>query len=113
VSAGTEPATRPAMPGVEQLVLTGELTIHVAADLKPRLLAALEADDTLRLETAGINEVDTAGVQLLLMLAREARVAGKTLELVEPSQALLDVLALAQLGPDLDPLPAPASRAAR
>ncbi len=106
MSAGTEER----VPGVEQLELTGELTIHVAADLKPRLLAALEADDTLRLETAGINEVDTAGVQLLLMLAREAKLAGKTLELIEPSRALLDVLALAQLGPELEPLPAPAAR---
>jgi anti-sigma B factor antagonist len=88
-----------------------ELTIQVAADLKTRLVGALEADDALRLETAGINEVDTAGVQLLLLLSREARAAGKTFELVEPSRTLLDVLALAQLGPDLEPLPAPAPRA--
>lgn len=96
--------------GVEQIVLTGELTIHVAADLKTRLSTALEADDTLRLEVAAVNEVDTAGVQLLLMLAKEARSTGKTLQLIEPSRALLDVLALAQLGSDLEPLPAPVAR---
>jgi anti-sigma B factor antagonist len=81
--------------GVVTLDVVGELTIQTAAEQKVRLLAALEPADRLRLDLQAVTEVDTAGLQLLLMLRREAVQAGKAVELVGHSQPVLDVFALA------------------
>jgi anti-anti-sigma factor len=85
------------------LVLDGELTVQSAAEHKTLLLAALEATDALDLDLSGVSELDTAGLQLLLLLKREAGTFGKTVTLSEPSQAVLEVLALARLDLHLAP----------
>ena len=86
------------------LVIDGELTIHTAAERKAALVASLEAGDDLDLELSGVTELDTAGLQLLLMAHREAAAVGHRLRLVDPSRAVLDVLAIAHLSTDLEGL---------
>jgi anti-sigma B factor antagonist len=86
---------------VTDLELVGDLTIYVAAEQRVRLIAALEATDFLRLDLAQVTEIDSAGLQLLLMLSREAQLTGKELELTGHSRPVLDVLALAHLSADL------------
>jgi anti-anti-sigma factor len=83
------------------LAISGDLTVQVAADWKVQLVAALEAATTLRIDLSEVIEMDTAGLQLLLMIHREAEAAGKPLELTGHSRAVLDVLALAHLNVDL------------
>jgi anti-sigma B factor antagonist len=90
--------------GVTDLKVTGDLTVQLAAEQKVILVAALEALEApqrLRLDLSGVTEIDSAGLQLLLMLDRQARLTGKELDLVRAGRPLLDVLALAQLQPDL------------
>jgi anti-sigma B factor antagonist len=91
---------------VSRLAVVGELTIQVAAEQKTRFVTALDdAPERLELDLAQVTELDSAGLQLLFLLTREARSTGKALELVGHSQAVLDVLALAHLGADLQGLP--------
>jgi anti-anti-sigma factor len=81
--------------------LVGELTIHNAAEQKNALLALLEAGEPVDLDASDVTELDTAGLQLLLLLKREAVMAGLDVKLDAPSGAVTDVLAIANLSPEL------------
>jgi anti-sigma B factor antagonist len=76
----------------------GEMTIYHAADLKPALLAALEQSDAIEFDLSAVTELDTSGVQLLMLMKREAVDAGKALKLTGHSAAVLEVFELLGLG---------------
>lgn len=88
---------------VARLDLAGELTIHTAAEQCQRVLAALDEKTTLRIRLAGISEMDTAGLQVLLLARREAERLGGAVEIREPSEAVVDLLAVAHLTETLQP----------
>ena len=94
------------------LRLDGELTIYRAAELKPLILAPLGEAQVLEVDLAGVSEIDSAGVQLLMLAKREAQARGGELHLVAHSPAVLDVFELLDLAAFFgDPLvmPAPAA----
>jgi ABC-type transporter Mla MlaB component len=74
-----------------------ELTIFTAAEQKNSLLTFLQSGEALDINLANVTEIDTAGLQLLILLKREAADAGKTLNFVMHSKAVLDILELANL----------------
>jgi anti-anti-sigma factor len=82
---------------VPSLRLNGELTIHHATEAKDRLSSALDELPALRLELSGLNDMDTAGVQLLAWLKQEARRRGKTLGYVAHSPVVVEVFDLLQV----------------
>ena len=76
------------------LCLEGELTIYRAAELRASLqqaLAGTPAGGALELDLAGVTEMDSAGVQLLMAARKSARAARCDLRLVGHSPALLEV----------------------
>lgn len=81
-----------------RLHAVGEMTIYHAAELKPALLAALDQSDAIEIDLSGISELDTSGVQLLMLTKRTAAAAGKALTLSGHSPAVLDVFELLGLG---------------
>jgi len=83
--------------GEPVLGLQGALTIYEAAEARDRLSAALDQAPCLRLNLAGLEELDTAGVQLLVWLKQEARRRGRTLALAAHSPAVLEVFDLLQV----------------
>jgi anti-sigma B factor antagonist len=92
---------------VQSLALAGELTIQTAAERKITLVEALEHAEQagatgLDLDLAEVTELDTAGLQLLLMLQREAAHRGCRVRLAAMSQTVTDVLAIAHLDAGLD-----------
>ena len=86
----------------DALHVDGELTIYRAAELKPALLGAPV------LELAGVSEIDTAGVQLLLLARREAQAQGRGWRIGARSAAVDEALALLGLADSLGDLPAEA-----
>ncbi|WP_408101492.1 lipid asymmetry maintenance protein MlaB [Stutzerimonas sp. VN223-3] len=91
--------------------LAGELCVFHAAALKPRLLAIATAGVDQEIDLAQVSEVDTAGVQLLLLAKREAARAGGRLFYVNHSEAVLEALTLLNLAPDFgDPVFMPAEK---
>lgn len=82
---------------MQTLDIEGELTIFTAADQKTQLLAFLESGDELEINLTGVNEIDTAGLQLLILIKREAAHAGKTLSFVMHSKVVVDILELTKL----------------
>jgi anti-anti-sigma factor len=94
----------------------GEMTIYSAAELKPALLQALDQSEEIEIDLADISEIDTSGVQLLMLMKREAAAAGKALKLAGHSPAVLEVFELLGLGNwfgDPQLLPADGSAARR
>jgi len=82
---------------MQTLTIEGELTVFTAAEQKTSLLAFLNTGDELEINLANVGEIDTAGLQLLILIKREAAQSGKTLRFVMHSKAVLDVLELTRL----------------
>lgn len=80
-----------------RVVVTGEMTIYVAMELKASLIPALDKYQEMVVDLAGVTEIDTSGLQLLVLLKTEAKAHGKTLSMTEHSPAVLEVLSLCDL----------------
>ena len=100
------------MPSRQLLALTEDLTIYHALEQKNALLAALAGTDDLELDLMHVGEIDTAGLQLLILLKKEAQRAGKTISIVAHSQSVRAVIDFCKLAAELgDPLVIPAAEA--
>ena len=81
-----------------RLVATGDMTIYQAPSLKDALLLDWSpANGKVSLELAKVSELDTCGLQFILMLRRRARADGLDLVIVKPSAAVREVLDLCGL----------------
>ena len=81
------------------LHIEGELTIFRARELKPVLLAAPQP---LEIDLSGVTEIDTAGVQLLMLAKKTAQAAQSELRLVAHSPAVIEVFELLNLAAFFD-----------
>lgn len=94
----------------QRLALTEDLTIYNALEQKNVLLEALARVDELELDLLPVNEIDTAGMQLLILLKREALRLGKSVNIVAHSQAVRELIDFCNLATELgDPLVIPAA----
>lgn len=82
---------------MQTLAFKDEMTIFNATDQKMQILNFLESDDELVLDLSKVAEIDSAGLQLLIIAKREALVANKVLRFVMHSKAVLEVLTFANL----------------
>ena len=90
---------------MQTLDITGEMTIYTAAEQKSQLLSFIESGQALEINLSQVSELDTAGTQLLILAKQEAAAAKKNLRYVMHSNAVLDVLELANLTTEFgDPL---------
>ena len=90
--------------------VTEDLTIYHALDQKHQLLDALASADELELDLMQVGEIDTAGLQLLILLKKEAQRTGKRLSIVAHSQSVRAVIDFCNLAAELgDPLVIPAA----
>ncbi|WP_018605300.1 STAS domain-containing protein [Uliginosibacterium gangwonense] len=86
-----------ANPATQSVPITGELSIYTALELKTTLLDALHANPALKLNLANVTVMDGAGLQVLVMLKREALQLNKELTLTQHSEAVLRVLDLSNM----------------
>ena len=101
------------MTNNHRLSLSENLTIYHALEQKTHLLDALATSDELELDLLQVGEIDTAGLQLLLLLKKEAQKAGKRVAIVAHSRAVRAVIDFCNLATELgDPLVIPAAEAA-
>nr|WP_320131501.1 STAS domain-containing protein [uncultured Holophaga sp.] len=80
--------------GAGVLRLIGDLTIYSVGDARKDLEAQLHQQPTLTLDLSEVEEVDTAGVQLLHWLKQEAEALGGNLALQHHSPAVVEVFEL-------------------
>jgi anti-anti-sigma factor len=77
------------------LKLGGELTIYTAAEARSSLGERLDRKGQLpELDLSGVEDLDTAGLQVLLWLKREAVAHGKALPFTNHSPAVVEVFDL-------------------
>jgi anti-sigma B factor antagonist len=81
----------PQAPTPNTLKIEGELTIFRAMELKPALLAEPAVTD---IDLSGVTDLDSAGVQLLMLAKKTALTQGRELHLLGHSPAVLDVFEL-------------------
>lgn len=100
------------MPPSRQLSISEELTIYHAQELKDRFLDALESTNELELNLSHVSEIDTAGLQLLILIKREAQRTGKCVRIAAHSRAVSAVIEFCNLAAEFgDPLIIPATEA--
>jgi anti-sigma B factor antagonist len=77
--------------------IKGEMTIYQASELKPVLLDALNKSKVLEIDLSGVTEIDTAGVQLLMMMKKTAQEWQHEMHLTGHSPSVLEIFELANL----------------
>ncbi len=80
------------------LCIEGEMTIYRAEELKQTLLAAVARLPVLEVNLSAVTELDTAGVQLLILAKELAKSKNKEMRLVAHSPAVVEVFELLNLG---------------
>lgn len=88
-------------PGTNRMRIDQRMTIYTAAELKPKLLAEIAESDSPCADLSAVQEIDAAGLQLLLLARREAAAVGREFRILEPSECVREVLSLAA-GPSMD-----------
>jgi anti-anti-sigma factor len=92
-----------------RVTLAGELTIYSVAEIKAGLTEAMNGADEVEVDLQGITEMDTAGLQLMLIAKRNQ---GKDVRFINHPQSVLRLVDLANLGAVFgDPLFISATRA--
>lgn len=82
---------------MQTLTIENDLTIFTATDKKDALLAFLKTGSELEVDLSQVEEIDTAGLQLLILIKREAAKTGKSLTFVLHSKPVLEIIELANL----------------
>lgn len=95
--------------GRQLATLVGELNIYGAATLKDELVTLLGAGTLpLELDLGEVSDFDSSGVQILLMLKREAQRQRRSLTFVNHAPSVREVLDLLNLVAELgDPMVIP------
>ncbi len=95
-------------PAQTALALSGEFNIFTAMAAKAQLVEAVRqaADGAdVDVDLSGVSEIDSAGLQLMVMAKRDAVRQNKRLRFVRHSEAVVDLIELCDLAGQLgDPL---------
>ena len=84
--------TETAQSQLRRLAVNEEMTIYQAAQQKQRLLDALASAHQIELDLSRVPEIDTAGLQLLILLKREAAARGTAVRIVAHSEPVRDAI---------------------
>ncbi len=92
-----------------RLSIGEDMTIYRAGQQKSQLLDALAVTGKLDLDLSQVSAMDSAGLQLLILLKKEAQRAGKQVSIVAHSQAVSSLIDFCNMAKDFgDPLIIPA-----
>ncbi|MBP1205400.1 anti-anti-sigma factor [Duganella sp. 1411] len=83
---------------VTRIAIDGELTIYRAADLKVTVLEALRKSRVLEVDLSGVTELDTAGLQVLMLAKNTAAADKRELRLLNHSPAVVEIVEMLNLG---------------
>lgn len=95
--------------GSHRIEIADDMTIYNAVAQKQQLIDALVTHPHLEIDLSAIAEIDTAGIQLLILVKREARSLDKRITIVAHSQAVREVVDFFNLAAEFgDPMLIPA-----
>lgn len=73
------------------------MTIYDAGEIKAQLLPILAKPGDIEIDLSRVNDMDSAGLQILMLIKRELTQRGDNLSLSSHSRAVLDVFELCNL----------------
>ena len=79
------------------LKVDGDLNIYNAADLKANMLGFVEDFKEFEIDMSAVDEIDTAGIQLLLLFKNKAEQEERNVQLSGCNEQVFDLLNLYQL----------------
>lgn len=82
---------------METRTIAGELTIYTAANEKQALQEALDSTEELEVNLSQVSEMDSAGLQVLIVLKQEAARRKKRLHYSMHSKAVLEILEMSNM----------------
>jgi anti-sigma B factor antagonist len=95
--------------GVCHLTIKDEMTIYTAAQYKDELLSYFSDCHEMEIDLSEVTELDSAGLQILLLLESESAKTNKELHFIHHSQPVIEVIELLNLAAHFgDPLIIPA-----
>ena len=83
------------------LALAGEMTIYESGQLWPALKPFTESQGDLRVDLTAVGEIDSAGIQVLLMARGEQQRGGGTFRVTGWSEPVREVVDAMNLGATL------------
>jgi len=83
--------------GLCRTQVEGELTIYTVANYRQAFLEQSRGCDGVTIDLAGVTEIDTAGVQLLVALRQHLIGTESGLQLCNPSESVQEALELTRL----------------
>ncbi len=89
--------TKPDEESISAVCIEGEMTIYRALELKQLLLSRLEEAAAVEVDLSAVTEIDTAGVQLMMLASQWARTRQRKLRIVAHSREVVEVLQLLNL----------------
>lgn len=96
--------------GATRLTIEGELTIYHAAKIKQCLIDGVRTSEVLEVDLSHVAELDTAGLQLLVLAKRESRRRDHAFRIVGHSLAVREVIEFLNMAAFFgDPLVIPAN----
>jgi anti-anti-sigma factor len=90
--------------GVCHAQVNGEMTIYTATECRNLLQRCLQSSQEAEINLAGVTEIDSAGVQLLIQAKREGARHGKPVRLVSHSPSVMEIIDLFRLAPEFGDL---------
>jgi len=83
--------------GAIQLAIRDEMTIYTVLEQKQQLTEYLKSARQIQVDLAGVTEIDSAGLQLLMFIKQESTRQSTQFTLVRHSEAVVEVLELLDL----------------
>ncbi len=74
-----------------------EMTIYTAAEQKQELLGYLHDCDEIELDLTGVTEIDSAGLQVLMLFKNESQRVDKEVRIIQHSQPVIEAFELLNL----------------
>jgi anti-sigma B factor antagonist len=80
-----------------RLLVSGEMTVSYMVAHKEPLLSYVRSHAYLTIDLAQVSQIDTAGVQMIMLLKKESHDLGGTVLLTGHSQAVRELVGLLRL----------------
>lgn len=85
-----------------RIAIVGEMTIYNAAEMKKDLDIVLAEPKSIEMDLVAVTEIDSAGVQLLILMKKTCDGTGQAMKLVASNELVLDILETMGLGAYFD-----------
>ena len=86
------PQSPPCTDKIERMSITKDMTIYHAEALKNELMLTIDRGSIIELDLSQVVEIDTSGIQLLMLAKRECQHHGQTLRIVAHSPSVHELI---------------------